>query len=283
MAYRIHSVATLTGIPATTLRAWERRYQLVSPERTESGYRLYSDRDLSTLLQVKTLLAQGLKIGEAVLRVHPDAGESPADSLPAARADMLDALIAYDVAAAEAVAQRCEAVAPHRAIEQIYMPLMREVGEQWSCGKVNIAQEHLVSMFVRRRLIALLAATETQAPEQREAVLVGAPGEAHELGLLAVAVHLAAVGMRVTYLGLDVPLNDLEKTLRQRRPALLCVSVVRPRPADECLRIARSLRRIAPSRTQVFLGGGGIPPEARCAAGDGVHLVETVQHLLARV
>ena len=114
MGYRITTVSRLTGIPRNTLLAWERRYNLVSPQRQENGYRAYSDADVDYLRTIKQLVDSGYRISEAITLIDersPAVTGRPA-SVPSQRdfeglrSTLLDALLSFDRAAAEGCAQR---------------------------------------------------------------------------------------------------------------------------------------------------------------------------------
>lgn len=281
MSYRIKSVASLTGINSATLRAWERRYRLVSPRRTQGGYRVYSDEDVSTISRVKALVDRGLKVGEAISIVRrgdpvPSVPEV-ADSTEEILVGMLEALAAFDRAAADRLYDRLAALSFPERIEGVLRPLMYEIGERWARGELDVTHEHFAAAFVREKLVWMLGFLSTDPEQRPEAVCAGVPGEEHELGLLAVAVHLAAAGWHVTYLGASVPLADLQRVLEARRPALLCSSVVLPVPEAECRRLTQALRGVAPAETQVLLGGAGIPEPLLGAPGEGLALVRDVE------
>jgi len=263
MSYRIKSVAALTGINTATLRAWERRYQLVVPRRTPGGYRVYSDQDVNTLSRVKALLDRGLKVGEAV-EIVQRGEETPAlpeaaASTEAVREAILSVLLDFDRQAADRLFDRLGALPFDARVEEVLMPLLRRVGDLWSRGEATVAQEHFVSVFARERLDWMLGFLSAAPADGPEAVFAGLPGERHELGLMGAAVQLATRGWRVTYLGADVPFPDLEAMLADRRAALLCTSVVMPVSHGDAVELARTLRKLAPARTGVVLGGEGIP------------------------
>lgn len=280
MSYRIKSVASLTGINSATLRAWERRYHLVSPHRTQGGYRVYSDEDVATISRVKALVDRGLKVGEAIAIVRrgdpvPSVPEV-AQSTDEIRTGMLEALLSFDRATADRLYDRLAALSFTEQVEEVLMPLMRDLGDLWAQGKAEVTHEHFASAFVREKLSWMLGFLSTAPEQRREAVCAGVPGEEHELGLMAVAVHLAAAGWHVTYLGLDVPLADLRRTLEARRPVLLCSSVILGRPEAECHALGMRLREAAPLGTQVLLGGAGIPESLLGVPVDGLALVRDV-------
>jgi DNA-binding transcriptional MerR regulator len=288
MTYRIQSVARLTGISTATLRAWERRYRLVAPGRTGKGYRLYSDDDVARLARIKGMLDEGLRIGEAVERVRRESPSMlPADAtrpeqVEAARRAILDALMEMDRTAAVRAYDRLAFVPPLRRLDDVLLPVLNEVGELWACGEGSVAQEHFASAFVRERLAALMEALDAPGPGP-EAVCAGMPGERHEFGLIGAALHLAARGWKVTYLGTDLPLADLEAVLRRRHPRLLCVSLVRDLAPAEFASIAGVLRASSLPDTRVAVGGRGVPTSASRPDVDGVEVYATFHELIDAV
>lgn len=262
MSYRIKRVAQLTGINAATLRAWERRYGLLSPRRSAAGYRLYTDEDVATLARVKRLMDEGLAIGEAVERVRRHSAPLPAgadeDRLAAARAEILEGLLALDRPRAQAAWERVAGLPAPRQVDEALMPVLREVGCRWEAGETGVAEEHFATAFAREKLLAMVEA-RAGAASGPLAVLAGLPGERHEIGLLGAAVHLLDAGWRVIYLGLEVPLDELARVLEQRRPALLAISVLRPTEREEFQRVLAALGERTPAGMDVVVGGGGVP------------------------
>jgi MerR family transcriptional regulator, light-induced transcriptional regulator len=288
MTYRIQSVARLTGISTATLRAWERRYHLVAPGRSAKGYRLYSDDDVARLSSIKSMLDEGLRIGEAVERVRRTSPTLlPADAtrpeeIQAARAAILAALLAMDRTAAVQAYDRLAFVPPLRRVDEVLLPVLNEIGDLWACGQGNVAQEHFASAFIRERLAALMEALDVPGPGP-EAVCAGLPGERHEFGLIAVALHLAARGWKVTYLGPDLPLEDLQIVLKGRRPLLLCVSLVRDLAPGEFGEVAGAIRGMALPDTRVALGGRGVPTNGKRPLIDGVEVYASFNDLVEAV
>ena len=284
MSYRIKTVASLTGISPTTLRAWERRYDLVEPRRTHSGYRVYSDVDIATLTRVKRLVDRGFKVGEAISLVRrglqePEAGAFSTEAVGTIRYRMLRSLLLLDRrGAAEAYAQ-LSGFPYERQVDDVLLPLLRQIGSMWAEGDCSVAQEHFASTFARERLVAMLDSVSGFPFPGPEAVCAGAPGELHEFGLLAAAIHLSMRGWKVTYLGADLPVEQLQPIARERRPALVCTSLIRARSAGECLALAEALRAACPRETVVVVGGAGLANALPAAAEDGVHFLRHLSDL----
>ena len=278
MSYRIKRVAKITGINPATLRAWERRYNLIAPGRTDSGYRLYSDDDVAMLSRIKQFTSEGLTIGEAIARVRRSLSPLPPDArapeLADVRAQLRDALLRFDRAGALAGYERLGHLVPERRAEDVLLPVMREIGELWVDGTAVIAQEHFASAFVREKLAAMIAELDSGMGPGPEGLCAGAPGEMHEFGLMACALKMAAGGWKVVYLGADVPLEETARVARERGSALVCTSLVLRRGAGECAALAAELRRLVPRETAVVVGGAGVAPETEPV--EGVRFVRCV-------
>ena len=271
MGYRIKTVSDLTGIPKNTLVAWERRYGVLSPSRAPNGYRLYTDEDLAVLIQLKTALSEGLKISEAVHRVQQPRKEPAPKPQPALndtsafdilRRDLLETLERFDRNQAEALVTRLIGTPYELSIERVFLPLLRAVGERWERGDISVAQEHFASAFVRDQLTAMLLAVGCGGNDGMHVVCVTLPDERHELGALALAVHLALRGRRVTYLGADLPADDLAAFCRDHQPQLVCVSVIMPVTSATLEDYVSQLRTTVPPSTKIIIGGGGVPADA---------------------
>lgn len=224
--YTIKQAAARSGLPVPTVRAWERRYAVVTPQRTASGYRLYDDDAIDRLTAMRQLVeADGVRPSQAAEQVLAAAGTDLAALVARARgsasapiapttleprhsaalvAAFVASAAALDVAAMEAILD--EAFAGERfeaAAEHVLFPALREVGERWSAGQLDVAMEHAASETVHRRLMRFFdAAPGDGSPD----VIVGLPpGGRHELGALVFAIAARRAGLDVLYLGADVP------------------------------------------------------------------------------
>jgi DNA-binding transcriptional MerR regulator len=253
MSYRIKTVAAMTGIQRGTLLAWERRYDLLEPERTPSGYRLYSDDDVAILKRLKSLVDAGHPIGEAVGMIRGVQGNRSTIVN-----DLLEGLMKFDRTAVDKVVPEIRQLTFDQAIDDVYMPLLRLVGEAWMAGQASITQEHYVSGWCREQLLAMFHALGA-GPVDGPTVTCALPSdELHELGVLGIAIKLALRGWRVTWLGALLPIDELCTYVERERPRLLCVSLIRGRSEPEVLDYARELRRRAPESTLIALGGPAV-------------------------
>jgi MerR family transcriptional regulator, light-induced transcriptional regulator len=211
--YTASEVEARTGVPATTLRQWERRYGFPSPSRTAGGYRMYSPFDLACIGFIQARQAEGVVVSRAVSLAREHFVPPPSFELPIID-ELLRALLRPDHReAARLLGQAHESFSTEEVMLGVMQPVMSRVGELWERGEITVAHEHQASAFLRARLTQLLEAAGFNEVGPVMVVACG-PGEYHELGLLVLAVLLARRGFNVHYLGSDTPLSDLAKYSR---------------------------------------------------------------------
>jgi DNA-binding transcriptional MerR regulator len=247
----IAAVAQRTGIGADTLRKWERRYGVLRPNRTSGGQRRYDERDVARVEWLRDRLADGFRIGEAAALLTEDAATTTS-STTGLRDAIVAAVSGSDPRQLNALVEQAFTLHDvETAIEEIVAPALRTVGDRWATGAECIAEEHLLSEAVRSRLRVLLA--DRRHPVRGTAVLACAPGEHHELGLLALAVLLQADGWLPVYLGADAPLESSVALAGRMRAGVLCLSASTPDLlADLQSRLAEAK---LPKTTRVIVGG----------------------------
>jgi len=221
--YPVRLVALRTGLSPHVLRAWERRYGVVSPTRSGGGQRLYSDLDIERLLRLRRLTERGHAIGRiatlplaelARMEDQSAGGTDETDSWKgdAARAAVEAALRAtrrLDPLEMQAVLERAAVTLGVSVfVDRVVGPLLNRIGHGWSERSVSVAQEHMASAVVRRVLGWLLRVYEVKTDAPR-VVVATPPHHAHEIGALMAAATAAAEGWSVTYLGPDLPIADL--------------------------------------------------------------------------
>jgi MerR family transcriptional regulator, light-induced transcriptional regulator len=285
--YTISRAAELTGVPVATLRAWERRYAVVRPLRTEGGYRLYDDGALATIRLMSELVDGGWSPRQAAVEVlrrgevprdpdspaaqdSPPPGAVPAEGRllgrpPAATAGFVDAARAMDTSALTAILdERFGRGSFESVVDEWLMPALRAIGDAWAAGELSTAAEHLAANTVHRRLATAFEAAAHSALGPH--ILVGlAPGCRHELGALAFATAARRAGLTVSYLGSDLPVQSWIDAVRQDAPSAVVLAAPRRRDVAAVARVADAVRAADPG-VVVGVGGGfqeAVPPPAR--------------------
>jgi MerR family transcriptional regulator, light-induced transcriptional regulator len=228
---RIGELSRRSGVSPELLRAWERRYALLQPSRSAGGLRLYSSEDLARVEAMQRHLADGLAAAEAAAlartRDQPAAAE-PSIAAATVRDELDAALASFDESRAHAALDSLLAqVSIDSALGDVVVPYLHQLGERWERGDVSIAQEHFASSLLRGRLLGL--ARGWGRGFGPAAVLACAPGERHDLGLIAFGLALRSRGWRIVYLGADTPLESVADAARVARPAYVVVSAVDPK------------------------------------------------------
>ena len=250
----IRTVSALTGVNAITLRAWERRYGLIRPVRTESGHRLYTHAHVERIQRVLALVRSGVAIGQVREALETEHTRAPLRGEPwdTFQRRMAAAVAAFDEAALEEI--YAEALSLHpidRVTRELLMPLLKELGERWSKVAGGVAEEHFFSAYLRNKIGARFH--HRRAPEGGPKILAAcAPQEQHELGLLLFALAANEAGMRVVMLGANVPLAESTAAARRARcDALVLSCSVEPR-ADFLAALAKAVHGLA---LPVYVGG----------------------------
>lgn len=264
--YPIAAAARLTGLSIDTLRAWERRYAAVVPERGARG-RAYSEAQIARLRQLAALVGLGHAIGgiaglsdselgrllarsaSAPDRSTPSAG--PSESSPVAR--IAAAIDRFDqVTADREVARLAALLAPRALVHEVAVPLMKEAGERWHRGTWSVAQEHLLSAILRT-VVAAIARLEP-APEGAPRLVFGTPeGEQHEFGILAATMLAAASRLGVVYLGPSLPAAEIAGASERAGAAVVVVGATGGSAAT--IRQLAGIGRRVRSQTEVWVGG----------------------------
>ncbi len=298
--FNLKAVVQETGIKPDTLRAWERRYGLPDPNRSSGGHRLYSQRDIDTLIWLMARQDEGLTISRAVdlwrsieeedrdpLRV-PEYSQNATsvvsmqgEEIRTIRKHWVDACMAFDERAAERALAQAFAIYP---VETVCIEVLQKglqiIGEGWYEGNVSVQQEHFASALAMRRLDAMLGASPM--PTRTGRILMACPpGEEHIFGQTLLQLLLRRRGWETIYLGANVPLERLESSVEMVRPHLVLLTAQR-------LQTAATLKEMAELLHQkgVAVGfGGRIFTELESLRDriPGYFLGETIKGALDRV
>ena len=271
-SYEIHEVAELTGLQPARLRAWERRYAVVRPERQANGYRAYSAAQVALLRAYARLIAGGERIGDLVERpvdevISRAEGRTPGGT---AHAPLLDAVKAFDRDRLEAlVAQQITLLGLRAFADSIAIPLARDVGDLWALGKLPIAAEHLASEVVLHALKGGLRMSRGGGPMIIAACL---PGERHEWGLVAALATAQESGWRIHYLGPDLPVQELLEAAWTLRPTAAALSASHRGVVEHNLGALGALTTKLPPGVMPIIGGGGVEPHERLLRSFGYRI-----------
>jgi MerR family transcriptional regulator, light-induced transcriptional regulator len=249
---RIGELSRRSGVSPELLRAWERRYDLLRPTRSPGGLRLYSHDDLARVEAMRRHLGEGLAAAEAaVLAARPEAAVEGLPAAPAeARLELAAALSSLDEQQAHEILDRLLAAATlDTTLSQVVLPYLHDLGDRWGRGDASIAEEHFASSFLRGRLLGLARGWGRGLGEP--VLLACAPGERHDLGLIAFGLALRARGWRIVFLGADTPVTSVAEAARFSNPRFVVLSSVN---ADRFN--ADELRPLAVAHA-LCLGGAG--------------------------
>jgi DNA-binding transcriptional MerR regulator/methylmalonyl-CoA mutase cobalamin-binding subunit len=296
--YPVRLVALRTGLTPHVLRAWERRYNVVAPTRSDGGQRLYSDLDIERLRRLRRLTERGHAIGriaglsldelrrldEQPAAVPSEASADASTLAEGARVAVERALRAarrFDTAELQAVLERSAVTLGVPVfLESVVAPAVDRIGHGWAEGSVTVAQEHMATGVFRRILGWLLAVYEVQGAKRR-IVVATPPHQVHELGALLVGVTAAAEGWRVTYLGPDMPASDLVTAAEQTGAHAVALSIVYAADNAEMAESIREIRAGLPESVALIIGGAASDGIRRQAETSGAMVVDTLAEFRA--
>jgi DNA-binding transcriptional MerR regulator len=269
----IQVVARRTGLSADVLRAWEKRYGILHPARSDGGRRLYSDDDIEYLRLLRRATGAGRSVGqlvelthdalEAVVREDDSAAAAVPSEFPSpATADAvvdraMEAIAALDARQLEIVLRR--AMIEHdaaRFLDAVIAPLLARVGAEWRDGRLTPAHEHLASRVVREALNEYMA-TFVPRPDAPRFLSATPQGQRHEFGAMLAAATAAAAGWRVTYLGADLPAASIAEATLQARASVVGLSILHPTDDPQLPVELKALRTALPLEVVMLVGGAG--------------------------
>lgn len=269
--YSMKRASELLGIPVVTIRAWENRYGVISPNRSSGGHRLLSDEDLTRLNFLKDQIKKnGLKISEAV-KLLQQSGPVPPEQTEQQSvtgqsydnfADKLYTdLMNFNSPQAEKIIDLAFALYDfEETFRHIFVPVLYRVGAEWEAGKIAVVQEHFASETILRRLSALFRVYPINP--SLPVVLAFCPeGERHHLGLLSFSLFLRKQGANVLYSGPDTPLKELDGIIERQNVSYIAVSVTDCRYVDKLMDWIETAAQKTPG-LRFLLGGAAFDNRA---------------------
>ena len=224
-AFTIKDLENLSGIKAHTIRIWEQRFNFLRPQRTGTNIRYYNNDELKIILNVALLNKYGFKISHIDKMNHVEMKDRilSLSQLQAQQEriinDLIQSMVDLDMDSFESILDSyIKARGIERSITQIIFPFLEKIGILWATNHINPAQEHLVTNIIRQKLIVGIETSSTHMHVNKSILLFLPEGEHHELGLLFIYYLLRSRGVKVLYLGANVPLNDVEYLVKVKNP-----------------------------------------------------------------
>ncbi|MCL4709260.1 MerR family transcriptional regulator [bacterium] len=291
--YPINIVAQKTGLSSHVIRVWERRYGAVVPERTATNRRLYSDADIEKLM----LLGKAVKSGHGIGNIAELSAERlrqilSIDNAPEARAERVTAPAPKEPATSRFYLEACMAAVKRldgseleRAIgraavalsqpvliDEVLVHLIHRVGEMWHDGRLRVIHEHLVTAVIRSFWGSLRSGQET--PGNAPNLVITTPaGQLHELGAVMAAATAAAMGWKITYLGPNLPAEEIAAALEFNPALAVALSIVYPEDDPLLENELRKLRRYLPREVALIVGGRAVENYKKVLEEIGASLV----------
>lgn len=227
-AFTIKDLENLSGIKAHTIRIWEQRYNFLNPSRTDTNIRYYSNEELITLLNIALLNKYGYKISH-IDKMEPIEMKERILSLTQSEAqlerivnELIECMVDLRIDDFESVLDfQIASKGIEKTITQIIFPFLERIGILWVTSRVNPAQEHLVTNIIRQKLIVGIEKTVPTLQADATALLFLPEGEHHELGILFMYYLLKTRGVKVLYLGANVPMRDVVYVADLKKPSFL--------------------------------------------------------------
>lgn len=227
-AFTIKDLENLSGIKAHTIRIWEQRYNFLKPQRTETNIRLYSNEELRTLLNIALLNKYGFKISH-IDKMNDAEINDKILSLAHIQAqqerivnELIGHMVYLNLEDFEAVLDNyIMTKGIEKSITQIIFPFLERIGILWLTNHINPAQEHLVTNIIRQKLIVGIESTHSHLQLHKTALLFLPEGEHHELGLLFMYYLMKSRGIKIYYLGANVPLKDVAYVVEEKKPDIM--------------------------------------------------------------
>ncbi|MBC8068928.1 MAG: cobalamin B12-binding domain-containing protein [Deltaproteobacteria bacterium] len=229
----------MTGVAAATLRAWERRYGVPVPSRTDSSYRVYSEADVEMIRKLRRLCDEGMAPAEAAKLVFEEGESTPAPAAPAEGEDafaaiqsaIVDAVDRFDPRLLERKLERASSLGlPTAVVDRVLRGALVEIGDRWHAGRMTVAQEHLATEAMLGTVRRLLPLVQPEG-DARSAVLACFADDDHSFAVHALAVHLSSWGWHTVMLGARTPAAAVRHAVRELAPELVGLScTVAPAP-----------------------------------------------------
>ncbi len=265
----IQRASQLSGLTAHVIRIWERRYNALSPSRTCTNRRMYCDEAITRLKLLRALTENGHRIGsvaklctselqDLVKKVSAAAFAAPDTVLKEAQ-EFVDAAMGaskkYDSGTLRCVLLQARREFGQRGmLHQVICPLIMKIGDEWRQGSLRPSHEHIATAVIRELLLAQVPGTQTPA-DAPELIVATPAGEVHELGALIATASARDQGWHVTYLGTNLPVEEISACAIARQARAVALSVVYPEKCPCVEAKLRRMRELLPPTMGLIVGG----------------------------
>lgn len=237
ITYSVAQVEALTGIKAHTLRIWERRYDFLTPERTPTNIRFYSDEQLKKLLNFGILVKNGYRVSKLGKLTDEEIYLEVTKVLSEPSSEMDDELKGLTLSMLEMNEEEFDNIFERqvirkgflRTITEVIYPFLQYVGVLWTTNKAMVAQEHYISNLVRQKLISAIERLSVPSKDSPSIVFFLLEGEEHEIGLLLASFMAKSMGWKIYYLGQGVPLVNIKRVIEIAEPRLIMSMFITPK------------------------------------------------------
>jgi MerR family transcriptional regulator, light-induced transcriptional regulator len=239
--YNIKAVVQQTQVNVSTLRAWEQRYGVPQPKRTDHGHRLYSQRDVEIIKWLKLATEDGISISQAVVMLQEEPVElepkqpetvQPVNGRvhrtdpqwPNLRTQLYDALLRTDIRQSHVLLSTAISLFPvDSLVYDVILPILNDFSARWMDGTGCMATEQIAVQIIRQRLTSLLQIHAAYSNGPR--MIIGATnGEQHDIGALILALMMEQHGWEVVFIGPNLGMTGLTDFLVQLAPAVLVLT-----------------------------------------------------------
>jgi DNA-binding transcriptional MerR regulator len=255
MKFTIERVSKITGLPATTLRNWEKRYGFPRPVRSATGHRFYPTEEVEFLRKVKDWVATGHSLSEIAAYYEAEVskgGAKPSTGITQAPRQfeddvdfrtnlMFEALADFDMASAVTHYGILNVkLSPEDVFSEVFEPLLFRVSAGKDSGELSAAQAHFIEGFVRTRLFSFMAMVMPPTQGKR-IVLALISDEIDELGLYLVAGHLKFRGYAVQCFGPRLALDELLEAVNVLEPDCFALTFTEPERLKKDISLLKKL------------------------------------------
>lgn len=286
--YSIKDLENFTKIKAHTLRIWEQRYALLSPERTDTNIRYYSDKDLKKILNINLLYQNGLKISKIAKLSEKEIFREAAKILledEVSGRDEINSFVENILALNEAGIQESlkritQKIGMERLYTEVLIPLLEKVGTLWQVDAISVSHEHFLSNILREFLITNISGIENARVAKGKVVLFLPEHEKHELSLLFYYFLLKKKGYDCFYLGQSVPMKDLREFVNETEPDFIVTSLIAEVTSEDFSELMSGLIELINPK-KIFLGGYQLEKH-KLAVPEGVNVVQSIDDIIGK-